>query len=61
MYNVTKKRHDLPRKTAVKSLCCPEASNGVNDSRNKDSGDTIDDGDDHCIPFTVVTKGIMQF
>lgn len=56
MYNWTK-RHNVPRKTVVKSLCCSEANNGINDSCSIDGGDAIDDRDDHCILFTVVTKG----
>lgn len=61
MYSLTKKRHTVPRKTVVKSLCCSEANDCVNDSRSIDRGDTIDDGDDHCVLFTVVTEKEMQF
>lgn len=62
MYNlVIQERLGVPRNTVVKSLCCSESNNAVNDSRSIDSGDTIDDRDDHCILFTVVTKGKITF
>ena len=48
---------NIPRNTAVESLCRSEPDNGVNDSCRKDRGETIDDGDDHCVLFTVVAKG----
>lgn len=51
----------VPRNAAVVSLCCSEANNGVNDSCTEYRGHTIDDRDDKCILFTVVTKGKRQF
>lgn len=49
--------YNVPRKAVVESLCCSKANNGVNDSCSIYRGDAIDDRDDHCILFTVVTKG----
>lgn len=53
--------YNVPRKAVVESLCCSKANNGVNDSCSIYRGDAIDDRDDHCILFTVVTKGKRQF
>lgn len=52
---------NVPREAAVESLCCSEANNGVNDSCTVYRCHTIDDRDDKCILFTVVTKGKDNF